>query len=236
MKTAMGRLTLALWAAVFLLLPLFVCAGEEPPHKPWLPTGDPLYNFTSEELHWMRGECVECGEEFTKSPTEGVYRCGMCKRSPAAAADHFVDANKMAPPPPEANEVAWSEWLASELGGVAEYTLPDRKRVDVLTDTLAIEVDWCHPGKVDEMLAQAADYAAATNRRPVGVMLRGRVRNSIEEVTIRLARAKGAAMRPPVQVVAMRVTYPDVQAMREQLGEPVQQNNSREGNGRAQDN
>jgi hypothetical protein len=72
------------------------------------------------------------------------------------------------PPAPEANEVAWSAYLATQVHGEAEYVLPTGARVDVLTDDVAWEVEWCH--KWPESIGQAVYYAAAADRRP-GVWL-----------------------------------------------------------------
>jgi len=51
------------------------------------------------------------------------------------------------------HEAVWSAALAELLGGEAEYRLPDRTRVDVLTDRFAVEVDWV--GKFEEGIGQA---------------------------------------------------------------------------------
>lgn len=58
-------------------------------------------------------------------------------------------------------------WCALQ-GGQIEHVLPDRTRVDCLTDTHAIEVDFAP--KWAEAIGQALYYAAATGKRP-GVLL-----------------------------------------------------------------
>lgn len=50
-----------------------------------------------------------------------------------------------------------------ELGGVTEYVLADRTRIDCLTDTYAIEFDFAY--KWAESVGQALYYALKTNRR-----------------------------------------------------------------------
>lgn len=65
-------------------------------------------------------------------------------------------------------ETDWSGHLAAEVGGVAEYRLPDGRRVDILTDTTAWEVEWCD--KWPESIGQSLGYAIATDRTP-GVWL-----------------------------------------------------------------
>lgn len=62
-------------------------------------------------------------------------------------------------------EVAWSAALAELVGGEAEHRLPDRTRVDVLTDKYAVEVDWV--GKFEEGIGQALRYSDATGKLPV---------------------------------------------------------------------
>lgn len=59
------------------------------------------------------------------------------------------------------------EWCAKE-GGVVEYTLPDRTRVDCLTGEYAIEVDFS--SKWAEAVGQSLYYAEMTGKRP-GVLL-----------------------------------------------------------------
>lgn len=52
--------------------------------------------------------------------------------------------------------------------GIVEHRLPDRRRVDCLTETHAYEVDWAH--KWYEGLGQALSYSVATGLAP-GVAL-----------------------------------------------------------------
>lgn len=59
------------------------------------------------------------------------------------------------------------EWCARE-GGVVEYTLPDKARVDCLTDEYAVEVDFA--SKWAEAVGQSLYYAERTGKRP-GVLL-----------------------------------------------------------------
>ena len=66
-------------------------------------------------------------------------------------------------------ETVWSKWLAAQMNGIAEYTLPDRSRVDILTPTLAIEVDWVK--KWAEAIGQAIYYGVVTERQPAILLL-----------------------------------------------------------------
>ena len=52
--------------------------------------------------------------------------------------------------------------------GIAEYRLPDRSRVDCLTDQHAIEYDFAH--KWHEAIGQALHYAMMTGKR-AGIVL-----------------------------------------------------------------
>jgi len=52
--------------------------------------------------------------------------------------------------------------------GEVEHVLPDRARVDCLTDEYAIEFDFAD--KADQALGQALRYSAATNKKP-GIVL-----------------------------------------------------------------
>ena len=58
--------------------------------------------------------------------------------------------------------------LATKYGGVAEYRLWDSTRVDLLTDTHAIEADWSYHWA--EAIGQSLYYAQVTGRKP-GIIL-----------------------------------------------------------------
>ncbi len=59
------------------------------------------------------------------------------------------------------------QWAKAH-GGITEYRLADGKRVDILTDKYAIEVDFAH--KFYEAVGQALLYAARTGKQP-GILL-----------------------------------------------------------------
>tara|TARA_B100000029_G_scaffold450512_1_gene474494 strand:+ start:268 stop:672 length:405 start_codon:yes stop_codon:yes gene_type:complete len=69
------------------------------------------------------------------------------------------------------SETDWSAHLADQMGGVAEFRTPDGSRVDILTDEVAWEVDWCRSGKWAEGVGQALFYGLATNRQPGLILL-----------------------------------------------------------------
>lgn len=66
-------------------------------------------------------------------------------------------------------EVQIAALIAKVLNGMPEYLLPDKARVDILTQTEAIEVDWAH--KWAEGIGQALYYGAMTKRTPVVLLL-----------------------------------------------------------------
>jgi len=62
------------------------------------------------------------------------------------------------------NEKYYQTILCKELGGRMEYVLSDRTRVDCLTDSYAIEVDFAK--KWAEAVGQSLYYALMTHRKP----------------------------------------------------------------------
>ena len=54
------------------------------------------------------------------------------------------------------------------MNGIKEYTLPDRTRIDCLTSSYAIEVDFAK--KWAESIGQSLYYGLMTNKRP-GILL-----------------------------------------------------------------
>ena len=101
-----------------------------------------------------------------------LLSCATLAESPQSSAmsDAPADRAVLARPTMTDNERAWSEWLAQELSAKAEYRTEDGSRVDVLTDTHAIEVEWIK--KQSGAHGQALLYAAATNRKPAIVLLK----------------------------------------------------------------
>jgi len=76
--------------------------------------------------------------------------------------------------PPEAEakrlfkESVYQEVWCSQQGGIAEVRLPDRTRVDCLTQDFAIEMDFAD--KWAESIGQALHYASQTGQMP-GIVL-----------------------------------------------------------------
>ena len=79
------------------------------------------------------------------------------------------------------NEDYYNRQFCSEVSGQAEYRLPDRSRVDCLTDTHAYEADWADGLKVYESIGQSLYYAAETGKKP-GILLLVRKKNSDKHI------------------------------------------------------
>jgi len=79
------------------------------------------------------------------------------------------------------NEDYYNRQFCSEESGQAEYSLPDRSRVDCLTDTHAFEADWADGLKVYESIGQSLYYAAETGKKP-GILLLVRKNNSAKHI------------------------------------------------------
>ena len=72
----------------------------------------------------------------------------------------------------DANELEWCKVLAAKIGGETEVSVK-YGRVDILTDTHAIEVDWIT--KYYEGIGQALHYANQTGKKPVvAIALKGK--------------------------------------------------------------
>ncbi len=79
--------------------------------------------------------------------------------------------------------------------GIIEYQLPDRTRVDCLTDEYAIEYDWAK--KWAESIGQAMYYSAMTGRKPAVAII---IKNPYERVYIE--RIKKA--NPNIQIFEIK--------------------------------
>ena len=79
------------------------------------------------------------------------------------------------------NEDYYNRKFCTQESGQAEYSLPDRSRVDCLTDTHAFEADWADGLKVYESIGQSLYYAAETGKKP-GILLLVRKNNSAKHI------------------------------------------------------
>ena len=67
------------------------------------------------------------------------------------------------------NELSYQHAYCSMHNGIEEYELSDKTRVDCLTDTYAIEFDFCN--KVYEAVGQSLHYALMTGKKPKIVLI-----------------------------------------------------------------
>ena len=67
------------------------------------------------------------------------------------------------------HEVDYQRVLCEELDGEMEYVLADKTRVDCLTDTYAIEVDFAK--KWAESIGQSLYYADMTGKKPAVALI-----------------------------------------------------------------
>lgn len=68
------------------------------------------------------------------------------------------------------SEDYYNQIWCEKQGGVAEFRLPDGKRVDCLLDDYAVEADWANY-KSYEAIGQSLYYAKETNRIPAILLL-----------------------------------------------------------------
>lgn len=66
-------------------------------------------------------------------------------------------------------ESYYQDLIHQEIGGVKEYQLEDRTRVDILTRNRAIEIDW--QNKWAEGVGQSIYYSVKTSRPPLVILL-----------------------------------------------------------------
>ena len=96
------------------------------------------------------------------------------------------------------NEDYYNRLFCKEMGGQAEYVLPDRSRVDCLTGTHAFEADWAQGLKVYESIGQALYYSAETGKQP-GILLLIKKKNS--DKYIRKVRRVIETFNLPIKLV-----------------------------------
>ena len=137
----------------------------------------------------------------------------------------FAATASAAPPAIDAHEPVWSGWLAEQLGGNAEATFEDdagRGRVDIVTDRVAIEVEWPKTPKAPESLEQASRYGRAFDRKPVVIYLIGRGNRTVEKAIAATTLQFGKQwMEPRVAVLWFDLRDPEksVEKLRERLAE-----------------
>ncbi len=81
----------------------------------------------------------------------------------------YFTTPKPEPLPKKKNERYYQIKMCNKLKGKIEYRLPDKTRVDCLTDEYAIEVDWAK--KWAEGIGQTLYYASITNKKPAVALI-----------------------------------------------------------------
>jgi hypothetical protein len=105
------------------------------------------------------------------------------------------------------NEDYYNRQFCAQESGQAEYKLPDRSRIDCLTDTHAYEADWADGLKVYESIGQSLYYAAETGKKP-GILLLVRKKNSAKH--IRKVRRVIESWSLPIKLVIKDIRPPQV--------------------------
>ena len=100
------------------------------------------------------------------------------------------------------NEDYYNRIFCEDMGGQAEYVLPDRSRVDCLTSTHAFEADWAQGLKVYESIGQALYYSAETRKQP-GILLLIKKNNS--EKYIRKVKRVIETFNLPIKLIVRDV-------------------------------
>lgn len=79
-----------------------------------------------------------------------------------------ISCSKESKAPIKKNESYYQMQFCENVNGITEFILPDRTRVDCLTDDYAVEVDWAK--KWAESIGQSLFYADMTDKK-AGVAL-----------------------------------------------------------------
>ena len=86
--------------------------------------------------------------------------------------------------PKYANETTWIKRLADKYKAKSEVVLADHSRADLVSDTVAYEVEWAYKWK--ESIGQCELYSILSNRKP-GVILLVRDRDEEQRHILRCA-------------------------------------------------
>jgi len=100
------------------------------------------------------------------------------------------------------NEDYYNRQFCTEVSGQPEYQLPDKSRIDCLTNTHAFEADWADGLKVYESVGQSLYYAAETGKQP-GILLL--IRKNGSDKHIRKVRRVIERWKLPIKLVIIDV-------------------------------
>lgn len=96
-------------------------------------------------------------------------------------------------------EREYQDCWCSQAGGISEYTLPDKTRVDCLTDEYAIEFEFAD--NWPESIGQAMYYSIMTNRKP-GIVL---IIEDIEKDKVYLKRLRVVTEKLGIKLWAIKI-------------------------------
>ncbi len=103
----------------------------------------------------------------------GLFGAFICYKSPSS----FQEFNQK--PVPKTSHMKEGDYVNMYCKGIIEYQLPDRTRVDCLTDEYAIEYDWAK--KWAESIGQSMYYSKMTGKKPAVAII---IKNPYERVYI----------------------------------------------------
>ena len=104
----------------------------------------------------------------------GIIGLVFCHRTPSS----FQEFNQK--PIPKTSHMKEGDYVNMYCKGIIEYQLPDRTRVDCLTDEYAIEYDWAK--KWAESIGQAMYYSKMTGKKPAVAII---IKNPYERIYIK---------------------------------------------------
>ncbi len=104
----------------------------------------------------------------------GIAGAFICYKNPSS----FQEFNQK--PVPKTSHLKEGDYVNMYCKGIIEYQLPDRTRVDCLTDEYAIEYDWAK--KWAESIGQAMYYSKMTGKKPAVAII---IKNPYERLYIK---------------------------------------------------
>ena len=103
----------------------------------------------------------------------GLFGALICCKNPSS----FQEFNQK--PIVKTSHMKEGDYVNMYCKGIIEYQLPDRTRVDCLTDEYAIEYDWAK--KWAESIGQSMYYARMTGKKPAVAII---IKNPYERIYI----------------------------------------------------
>ncbi len=105
------------------------------------------------------------------------------------------------------SESSYQHAYCSMLNGIEEFELPDKTRIDCLTDTYAIEFDFAN--KWAESIGQAVHYALMSGKKPKIVLILDSKYKQQQMVYVKRINRIGKAYGIEVEYVSDEILNPD---------------------------